>query len=462
MSDIPTPPGAPHPADSSSTVPEGPVTLHPGLEVVPGYRLVGFRGAGGFGEVWEASAPGDFPVALKFIRLDHAHTGPELRGLQVLRSVRHPHLLDVQWAVRAAGRLVICMPLCDRSLMGRHEECVARGQPGIPRDELLRYMSEAAAALDFLNEPRHPAPDGGRGSVQHRDIKPHNLFLVGGSVRVADFGLAKIVQETVGEHSGPMTVAYAPPEFFHGQVAPTSDQYSLAVTYTQLRGGRLPFTGTVYEMIHRITHEAPDLGGLPERERPVVARALDKQPAQRWPSCAAFVERLGGGTAGAPRTASLRALADEVRERTLQVLGATQRKHLTWAPAGTSNHILWHAGHALWVQDALCIQVATGKSELPPGWEELFRMGSRPAQQRKPWPTRDELHRALKAQLSRLHAVIGAFRETDLDALPPFPHRGDDRTLERLVLHGLHDEACHHGEMYLLHKMQTLGGAGSE
>ncbi len=66
------------------------------------------------------------------------------------------------------------MPLCDESLLERLHTCQRRGLPGLPRDELLGYMDEAAGAIDFLNEPRHPSDDGGLVGAQHRDIKPQN------------------------------------------------------------------------------------------------------------------------------------------------------------------------------------------------------------------------------------------------------------------------------------------------
>ena len=67
------------------------------------------------------------------------------------------------------------------------------------------------------------------------------------------------------------------------------------------------------------------------------------------------------------RSAVLAELAREVRGDTLRILAATGDAELTWAPTGTTNHILWHAGHALWLQDALCVRLLTGHSELPEG-----------------------------------------------------------------------------------------------
>lgn len=267
--------------------------LDPGREPIAGYRLVRQLGQGGFGEVWEAIAPGDVPVALKFIRLGTAQAAPELRALDVVKRIRHPNLLDIQFAAQVEDRLIIAMPLCEGSLLDRLRECQENGLAGIPFDELADYMRDTARALDYLNEPCHPTADGRLVSVAHRDVKPHNIFRVGGSVRVADFGLVKALETSVASHTGSMTPAYAAPEILAQTVSPRSDQWSLAVTYYQLRTGRLPFEGTIHSMMLAIVQNPPNLIGLAAGERAVLERALSKHPDDRWPSCRDFVTALG-------------------------------------------------------------------------------------------------------------------------------------------------------------------------
>lgn len=266
--------------------------LAPGFEPIPGYRLDRPLGAGGFGQVWRASGPGGVPAALKFVPLGRAVSATEWRAVRLMKEVRHPHLIAVAGAWEAHGYLVVAMEPADGSLADRLRECVGRGLPGVPRDELLAYLADAASALDHLNEPRHPVADGPAGGIQHRDVKPQNLLLLGGGVKVADFGLARALTGGVTGHTGSMTTEYAAPEFFEGRTSAHSDQYSLAVTYCHLRGGRLPFVGTPAEVMLGHLKKLPDLSMLPPAEQPALARALAKKPEDRWPSCAAFVAAL--------------------------------------------------------------------------------------------------------------------------------------------------------------------------
>src|SRR5262249_37567076 len=119
-----------------------------------------------------------------------------------------------------------------------------------------------------------------------------NLLLVGGRAKLADFGMARVMEGGVTGHTGPCTVPYAAPEYFGGRTSHQSDQYALAVTSCQLRGGRGPFPGTPAQMAVGHLCNAPDLEGLPEPERPVVVQALAKKPEERWRGCRSFIDAL--------------------------------------------------------------------------------------------------------------------------------------------------------------------------
>jgi hypothetical protein len=144
-------------------------------------------------------------------------------------------------------------------------------------------------------------------------------------------------------------------------------------------------------------------------------------------------------------------LATQVRTTTIQLVELVPADWLLWAPTGTSNHITWHAGHAVWVQDCLCIEPLTGNSELTPGWPEKFGMNCRPVAQTTDWPNRDQLLHKLHTQLDRLLVLLEEHADQLIDIGPNPPDRWD---LTRGIIHALHDEARHQGEMNLLRKLQ--------
>jgi serine/threonine protein kinase len=264
----------------------------PNSEPIPGYRLIEPLGSGGFGEVWKCVAPGGLFKAIKFVYgnlnsldMDGARAEQELRALERIKEVRHPFVLSLDRIEIVEGELVIVMELADRSLHDLFVECQASGLVGIPRDALLRYVRDAAEALDHMNE---------KHNLQHLDIKPRNLFLVSDRVKVADFGLVKHLERQAGSGLlGGATPLYAPPETFSGKITDRSDQYSLAIVYQELLTGQRPFSGrNVRQLAQQHLQEEPELRALPEAERPVVARALAKDPNHRFPNCLAFVRGL--------------------------------------------------------------------------------------------------------------------------------------------------------------------------
>jgi serine/threonine protein kinase len=269
----------------------------PQTEPIPGYRLLEPLGRGGFGEVWKCEAPGGLLKAIKFVCggmhvLDqHAPAEDELRAIQHVKSIRHPFMLSMERIEVVAGELVIVMELADQSLADvlAHEQ--AQGNPGIPRDSLLKYLREAAEVLDVMNTQHH---------LQHLDVKPRNLFLVSNHVKVADFGMVNTLS---GNRSGQADLAaitplYASPEVFQGSISPHSDQYSLAIVYQELLTGKLPFTGkNIWQLLMLHLQGQPDLQSLPESDRLIIARALSKNPRDRYSSCTELIQALIKGSA---------------------------------------------------------------------------------------------------------------------------------------------------------------------
>ena len=146
-------------------------------------------------------------------------------------------------------------------------------------------------------------------------------------------------------------------------------------------------------------------------------------------------------------------LANEVRGKTLKLIDGIPEELARFAPRGLNNSILWHAGHAFTVVEHLSVAAATGRPpEHPAGWFEIFSWKSQPAAVTQ-WPALSELVAKLRDQLQRLTAAVSALTPEQLAAIPD-PARG--RTVRYIVLHGLHDEANHQGEMWLLRKLYGL------
>lgn len=266
------------------------------VEPIPGYRLNQYLGRGGFGEVWEAEAPGGLSKAIKLAPMeDNERTlnSRELEGLQKIRSIRHPYLLSIERFEVREGYLIIVMELADQNLAQRFDQCVREGHAGIPRAELLKYLAEAAEVLDVMNQQH---------GLQHLDIKPENLFLCGGHVKVADFGLVQPRNTSMSRSALAISPPYAAPELFDGYVEPTADQYSLAVTYQELLTGSRPFHGSdVRALIFQHLRGKADLSSLPPADRPLISRSLQRDPTQRFSNCTELIEALSRAAAfGAP------------------------------------------------------------------------------------------------------------------------------------------------------------------
>lgn len=155
---------------------------------------------------------------------------------------------------------------------------------------------------------------------------------------------------------------------------------------------------------------------------------------------------------------SIKLLVQQVRGATLDILEGVPEEWLTWSPEGTANHILWHAGHALWVQEVLTLRPLTGVDDLPVGWEDTFGQDCRPVATTSTWPARAELADLLKGQQDRVLRTLDSHRQTLIDH-PGLESEGAGWPLLDGIVHGWHDEARHQGEMYLLFKLQRAAAS---
>jgi eukaryotic-like serine/threonine-protein kinase len=259
-------------------------TKSAGQRPLPGYVLISPLGRGGFGEVWKCEAPGGLHKAVKFVVGDEtesvvagASESSQLRqefdAFQQVKSIRHPFLLSLERVELIDGELIMVMELADQQLGDRLEECRAAGRAGIPREELICYMYEAAEALDVI---------GAKYGLQHLDVKPANLFVTAGHVKVGDYGLVSRLDGGSGANTPGLTPRYAAPEVLRGQIHTRSDQYSLALVYFELLTGAFPYNArNVQQMMMQHLSAAPDLTALPAADRGPVGIALAKDPDTR-------------------------------------------------------------------------------------------------------------------------------------------------------------------------------------
>jgi serine/threonine protein kinase len=262
-------------------------TLLSGKEICPGYRLGRLLGRGAYGHVWEATVEGR-TMALKFLPVgDDTGSSQEIRSIQAVRQLRHPNLVRINelWCHR--GYIVITMEMADsnlRDLLDAYQ--VEFGRP-MRWEHVCPLLSQAASAIDFLNCRQHLV-NGQRVAFQHADIKPSNMLVFGKTIKLSDFGLSSVITSPLKQRRPVGTPDYAAPEVMQGRLSAWTDQYALAITYCELRGGRLPFNPSAGSEPRPVA----DLTMLADVERPIIARALSTVPLDRWPSCGDMMSQL--------------------------------------------------------------------------------------------------------------------------------------------------------------------------
>ncbi|MDA1179827.1 MAG: protein kinase [Planctomycetota bacterium] len=300
---------------------------------VPGLILEQRLASGSFGTVWRAVAPGGTHIAVKIVDLRRSCNLKELRSLKLIRNIRHANIVPLigfwircenglvadgdelllDYERKSANGTAVCttelarpqqlivgMGLGDMSLQDRLRECYDAGLSGIPVLELLGVMDDVARAVDFLNQKRHVVSNTDLPvAIQHCDIKPQNILLVGGAAQLCDLGLARVLDDTRATRMG-FTAAYGAPECVSGSSpSPGTDQYSLAISYYELRTGQLPFgeSASPASVIAAHLQGHLDLSALPEPERLVIQRATALNPEHRYRTTQEMVKALRNAVA---------------------------------------------------------------------------------------------------------------------------------------------------------------------
>jgi len=263
-------------------------------------------GQGGMATVYLAhDARHDRRVALKVLRPELAAVVGGERFLVEIRTtanLQHPHILPLFDSGEADSFLYFVMPYIEGENL--RDRITKEKQLGV--DEAVAIARKVADALDYAHE---------RGVV-HRDIKPANILLSDrGEPLVADFGIALAVASAGGGRITETglslgTPYYMSPEQATGErdVDPRSDVYALACVLYEMLAGQPPFHGPTAQavLIRVLTADVSPITMLrrtvPEHVEAALAKGLEKLPADRFDSAAAFAAALGNpGFAYQPR-----------------------------------------------------------------------------------------------------------------------------------------------------------------
>jgi hypothetical protein len=262
-----------------------------GQRPLDGFTIKRGIGKGGFGEVYFALSDGGKEVALKLIRGDGLM---ELRGVAHCLNLKHPNLValydlrtDTQgdhWVVMeyVAGEAL-------NVVLSRHPN-------GVSRELVREWFLGIARAVGYLHDH----------GIVHRDLKPGNVFLENGTVKIGDYGLSKSIStsQRTGQTQSIGTVQYMAPEISTGNYNKQIDVYAAGIMLYEMLTGRVPFEGeSCGEILMKHLTQPPDLSKLPAEFVPIVAKALAKNPAQRYGSMgemARAIEALGSEGKAAP------------------------------------------------------------------------------------------------------------------------------------------------------------------
>ena len=271
----------------------------PGETILGRYVVERELGQGAMGVVYGCfDRVGGVRVAVKGLPPELNHDTAEMEDVRenfrLVSALRHPNIAGVRTLEQEPdGECFLVMDVAEgeslRSWLRRRKR-----SGGVSLAETIALLRQIASALDYAHGER----------VMHRDIKPGNVMIdSAGRVKVLDLGLAAQIRTSLSHASRLYrgtsgTGPYMAPEQWRGRPQDgRADQYALAVMAYEMLAGVLPFESQDPAILKASVLEEPvmDIPGLASAPMRVLRRALAKDPADRWPSCTAFVDALASG-----------------------------------------------------------------------------------------------------------------------------------------------------------------------
>lgn len=261
--------------------------------MIPGWRITGVAGTGGSGVVWRALRASDgVEAAIKIAPPGEPETVERIeREAQFLRELRHPNIVALLDSGPIGigpdeGGLFLAMEFIDGPALSQDIP-----EAGLAPDLACRWFRQIAGAVAHAHEC----------GILHRDLKPANVLVApDGELKVADFGLARPVHRRVHQLSLTRaglvagTAEYLPPEAYRRdyQPSPAGDVFALGVMLHEMLTGTPP---------RGAWRPASCRAGVDIRVDAIVARAMDADPAKRWPDVRGMITALDEVSRTEPR-----------------------------------------------------------------------------------------------------------------------------------------------------------------
>jgi tetratricopeptide (TPR) repeat protein len=291
------------------------------IQQIGQYRILSELGTGGMGVVYRAvDLLLERDVAVKRLRSEYAASAAVLerfrKEARLQAKLNHPNIAQLYTLLEDGDSLCIVMEFVDGKVL--------RNFMPLPWQGAVPVVLQILEALDYAH----------RRGVLHRDIKPENIVIDReGAVKVMDFGIAHALgaARLTRERVVIGTLEYMPPErILNREMDGRSDLYAVGVLLFEMLCGRLPFHHeSEYELLRSQVESAPPpvsqfAAGVPEFVTAAVRQALEKDPRNRYPSCADMAAALREGAASAG--CELRPVAEalDIRARASGAAGPEQ------------------------------------------------------------------------------------------------------------------------------------------